>query len=155
MATRQMKASQQLENIRKVMGDKFMEDIGADSPAAPCSQFGELPEPTPFNPVSRDYRTGDGRYHITRLLDYAVGPLADLACDDITVRLTIIPAQEGNAMTATAILSGASDLTIWQVEADDDGEDVKEVWLDSDSLTLLREILSANAESCDPQGSQR
>jgi hypothetical protein len=80
------------------------------------------------------------------LLDCAIEPLADLACEDITTRLTIIPAQEGNAMTATAILSGASDLTIWQVEADYDGENVKEIWLDSDSLALLREILSANGK---------
>lgn len=115
---------------------------GEGFPDSPCSQFGELPEPTPFNPVSRNYKTGDGRYHVARLLDYAVGPIADLACEDITVRLTIIPAQEGNAMTATAILSGASDLTIWQVDEDSDGEDVKEVWLDSDSVALLREIIS-------------
>jgi len=115
------------------------------SPPAPGSQFGELPEPTPFNPVSRDYRTGDARYHVARLLDSAVGPLADLATEDITVRLTVIPAQEGNAMTATAILSGASDLTLWQVDGDSDGEEVEEVWLDSDSVAVLRDIISANA----------
>lgn len=118
-----------------------------DSRPAPCSQFGELPEPTPFNPVSRDYQTGDGRYHVARLLDCAVGPLTDLACYGITVTLTIIPAQEGNAMTATAILSGASDLTLWQVEGDSDGEDVKEVWLDSDSLALLQNIISENDQA--------
>jgi hypothetical protein len=119
---------------------------GAGLPPTPCPQFGDLPKPTPFNPVSRDYRTGDGRYHVARLLDCAVGPLADLATEDITVRLTLIPAQEGNAMTATAILSGASDLTLWQVDGDGDGEDVKELWLDSDSVALLRDIISANAK---------
>lgn len=132
------------DNTRDAGGQALHESAG--------SQFGELPAHTPFNHVSRHYYTGDCRYHIARLLDCAIGPLADLASEDITTRLTIIPAQEGNAMTATAILSGASDLTIWQVDADDNGEDVKEVWLDSDTLALLREILSANAAAQQPKG---
>ena len=34
-----MKATQQLENIRKVMGDQFIRNIDPGSPATPCSAF--------------------------------------------------------------------------------------------------------------------